>query len=225
VKLDQSWRDRAGYNASPSEESAAYYCRTLNGKPLASDPSGKHFTSLDTVADWSAAYELVPSIVVGYIWHASAHALEVETGLRRIGLEPVQQIIWNKERFTLSRQHYHWMHEPCFYVRRQGRPVPWYGPRDQATVWQAPSPKQIFSGSEEEKLPHPCQKPILLFKRPLENHLQRGETVYDPFLGSGTCMAAAEEVGCICYGIEIAPAYAAVILERMTRLGLCPERA
>jgi hypothetical protein len=224
VQLDQSWRDRAGMNASPSEGSGGHYCRTRKGNRVPSDPSGKRFASLDTVADWSPAYELVPSLIVAYVWHASAHALEVETGLRRIGFEPLQQIIWHKEVFTLSRSSYHWMHEPCFYVRRKGKSVPWYGPRDQHTVWQAPSPKQIFSGSKEVKLPHPCQKPILLFRRPIENHLQPGEVVFDPFLGSGTCMAAAEETGRVCYGMELVPEFAAVCLERMKSMGLDPQR-
>ena len=46
--------------------------------------------------------------------------------------------------------------------------------------------------------------------------------VYEPFLGAGTTMVAAEQLGRLCYGIEIAPQYVAVILERMTDLGLEP---
>jgi DNA modification methylase len=49
--------------------------------------------------------------------------------------------------------------------------------------------------------------------RPMRNHV--APEVYDPFLGSGTTMVAAQNLGRKCYGIEIAPAYCAVILERM----------
>ena len=48
--------------------------------------------------------------------------------------------------------------------------------------------------------------------------------VYDPFLGSGTTMLAAEQLGRVCYGMEISPAYCAVILQRMTDAGLTPRK-
>lgn len=49
------------------------------------------------------------------------------------------------------------------------------------------------------------------------------ENVYDPFLGSGTTMVAAEQLGRVCYGMEIEPKYVAVTLERMADMGLLPE--
>ena len=47
--------------------------------------------------------------------------------------------------------------------------------------------------------------------------------IYDPFLGSGTTMVAAEQLGRICYGMEIEPKYVAVTLERMSGMGLEPK--
>ncbi len=49
-----------------------------------------------------------------------------------------------------------------------------------------------MGGSDEDKYDHPTQKPGDLMRRPILNHLRRGELVYDPFLGSGTTLAAAE---------------------------------
>ena len=49
------------------------------------------------------------------------------------------------------------------------------------------------------------------------------QEVYDPFLGSGTTMVAAEQLGRICYGMEIEPKYVAVTLERMAGMGLDPK--
>jgi len=57
--------------------------------------------------------------------------------------------------------------------------------------------------------------------RPIRNH--KGD-VYDPFLGSGTTMVAAETERRVCYGMEIVPGYVAVILERLTGMGLEPHR-
>ena len=43
---------------------------------------------------------------------------------------------------------------------------------------------------------------------------KRGEAVYDPFLGSGTTLIAAEMNGRVCYGTEIDPKFADVIIQR-----------
>ena len=45
-----------------------------------------------------------------------------------------------------------------------------------------------------------------------------GDVVFDPFLGSGTTMAAAEILGRIGLGCEISPSYCDVILRRISNL-------
>jgi DNA modification methylase len=55
-------------------------------------------------------------------------------------------------------------------------------------------------------------------RRPVLNHLKRGELVYEPFLGSGTTLAAAELTERVCCGIELDPKYADVILQRWQTL-------
>lgn len=55
-------------------------------------------------------------------------------------------------------------------------------------------------------------------RRPMLNHTERGAIVYDPFLGSGSTLAAAEDVGRICYGLEIDPLYVDVIVLRWQAL-------
>ena len=71
-----------------------------------------------------------------------------------------------------------------------------------------------MGGSDEDKFDHPTQKPIALMRRPIRNHTKRGELVYDPFLGSGTTLVAAELTGRVCYGLELDPKYVDVIVER-----------
>jgi DNA modification methylase len=209
VELDMEWRDRAGHN-DDGPASRSYMKIAMNGKGI----------SGDTRADWSEAYELVPSIDVIYLWYASAHTVEVLMGLERIGFEIRQQIIWSKTVAAMSRSAYHWKHEPCAYAVRKGKSARWVGGREQYTVWEAASPKQIFGHSKEEKLPHPTQKPISLMRIPIANHGQSNDVVFDPFAGSGTTMAAAELENRICCCIEIEPRYCAVILERMATMGL-----
>ena len=52
-----------------------------------------------------------------------------------------------------------------------------------------------------------------------------GDLIYDPFLGSGTTLIAAHRTGRRCYGMEISPRYADVILRRAEAEGLTVERA
>lgn len=49
--------------------------------------------------------------------------------------------------------------------------------------------------------------------------------VYEPFTGSGTTFIAAEQLGRLCYGLEIEPKYVAVCLQRMKDMGLEPRLA
>jgi DNA modification methylase len=205
IELDSEWRDRAGLNGCGPAETSYMKHRT----------EGHTNTSIssDTRADWSAAFELVPSLQVAYVWHASVFTREVLDGLLRIGFLYPQQIIWNKGRTVLTRTHYWYQHEPAWYVRKKN--APWYGKAgENSTIWDSPSPKFIMGGSDEEKCDHPTQKPLELMRRPILNHTVKGAAVYDPFLGSGTTLIAAEVSERICYGMELDPKYCDVILTR-----------
>ena len=75
-----------------------------------------------------------------------------------------------------------------------------------------------MGGSDEEKYDHPTQKPVELMRRPILNHTKRGELVYEPFLGSGTTLAAAELTDRVCLGIELDPRYVDVVVKRWQAL-------
>jgi len=76
----------------------------------------------------------------------------------------------------------------------------------------------MMGRSDEEKFDHPTQKPVELMRRPILNHTHRGEVVYDPFLGSGTTLAACELTERICCGLELDPRYVDVIITRWQKL-------
>src|SRR3569623_248605 len=205
IELDSEWRDRAGLNGHGPAEPSYMKKRT----------KGHYETSIsgDTRADWSAAFELVPSLEVAYVWHASRFTREVLDGLLRIGFLHHQQIIWNKGRTVLTRTHYWFQHEPCWYVRKKN--APWYGKAgENSTIWDSPSPKFIMGSSEEDKYDHPTQKPVDLMRRPILNNTKRGAEVYAPYLGSGTPLAAAELTERACNGMELDPKYVDVVIQR-----------
>ena len=226
VSLDGSWRDGV-YNAlGPAEKTYMRVSGQPHGDEATGAPGGAHrrarghrntTLSGDTRVDWSEAFALVPSLHVGYVWHAGVHAAEVAAGLKRIGFEIVSQVIWDKGLFAMGRSWYHYSHEPCWVVRKAGAKVPFRGSSDQATIWRVPSPKMIMGGSAEPRLDHPTQKALVLFETPIRNHLRQRESLYEPFCGSGTALIAAERTGTRCYAMEIDPIYVEVALARWER--------
>jgi DNA modification methylase len=212
IELDSEWRDRAGLNG----------CGPAEASYMKHRAEGHHETSIsgDTRADWSDAFALVPSLQIAYVWHASLFTREVLDGLLRIGFLHHQQIIWDKQRTVLTRTLYWFQHEPCWFVRKKN--APWYGKAgENSTIWACPSPKFIMGGSKDagdEKQDHPTQKPVEIMRRPLLNHTRRGEPVYEPFLGSGSCLAAAEITERVCWGIELDPKYVDVVVQRYQSL-------
>ena len=219
VSLDPTWRDGV-YNAlGPAEKP---YMR-ISADDGTEAPTTRHqrratqntTVSGDTRVDWSEAFALVPSLTVGYVWHAGVHAAEVAEGLTRIGFEIVSQVIWDKGLFAMGRSWYHWRHEPCWVVRRKAaRRCPSTASATSRRCGRRPSPKMIMGGSKEEKQDHPAQKPVVLSETPIANHLRKGESVYDPFLGSGTTLVAAERLERVAYAMEIDPRYVQVAIER-----------
>lgn len=183
VEYDPSWRASAGINGSDKKLGVV---------------------ANDDRADWRAAYELFPGDVA-YVWHAGIYAGTVADGLLATGFQIRAQIIWAKDRFALSRGHYHWQHEPCWYgVRSKGH---WAGDRRQTTLWTIPA-------REDEGHGHGTQKPVECMRRPIANNSSPGQAVYDPFLGSGTTLIAAEKEGRVLLGMELEPAYVDVIVTR-----------
>jgi DNA modification methylase len=169
----------------------------------------------DDQSDWTQAYELYPGDVA-YVWHAGIHAVEVAASLQRAGFEIRSQIIWGKQHFAISRGHYHWQHEPCWYAVRKGKSANWCGDRKQSTLWQAAN-LNPFGGDREEATGHGTQKPVELMKRPILNHTQRGQCIYEPFSGSGTLLIACELTERICCGLEIDPYYVDMSICRWQR--------
>lgn len=162
----------------------------------------------DDRVDWSAAFRWFLGDVA-YVWHAGKHASDVARQLEAKDLEIRSQIIWKKPHFAISRGDYHWGHEPCWYAVRAGRSSQWCGGRSQSTIWEI---AQVSGG--EEATEHGTQKPIECMARPMRNHGKEGDLIYDPFLGSGTTLIAAEHLKRRCYGIEIDPGYCDVVIER-----------
>ena len=194
VEYDPGWRDRAGLG------------KTRQSGAVANDDK----------VDWTAAYKLFPGDVA-YVWHAGVHGSEVAAGLEAAGFRIRSQIIWAKQHFALSRGDYHWQHEPCWYAVREGKSSGWSGDRTQSTLWEVAN-LNPFGGSAEIASGHGTQKPLELMRRPILNNSTRGAIVYDPFLGSGTTLIAAEMTDRTCYGLDIDARYVDVAIRRWQQI-------
>lgn len=159
----------------------------------------------DERADWAEAWRLFPGSIA-YVWHGALHAGTVAQSLEREGFTIRAQIIWAKERLVIGRGDYHWQHEPCWYaVRTKGN---WTGDRKQTTLWT------ISSKEQDAETIHGTQKPVECMRRPILNNTSPGDNIYEPFLGSGTTLIAAETVKRTCFALELSPAYIDVAVRR-----------
>jgi DNA modification methylase len=153
-----------------------------------------------------ALVHAAPGVAI-YQWHAHKRQALVEDVWTRAGLLVHQQIIWAKARAVLTRSHFMWQHEPCFYGWVQGTPPTRRPPSNETTVWPIDQ-----KGSQDGI--HPTQKPLELFLRPIRWHTEPGDLCYEPFGGSGTCLIAAALEGRRCYAVEKSPAFCDVIRKR-----------
>jgi DNA modification methylase len=164
----------------------------------------------DDRADWREAFALLPGDVA-YVWHGGLHAAVVAEGLEAAGFEIRSQIIWAKKSLVLSRGAYHWQHEPAWFAVRKGATAHWIGDRKQSTLWEIPSVHRTAGTSDDAITNHGTQKPIESALRPLRNH---AGDVADFFVGSGTTLIAAEQLGRRCFAMEIDPVYVQMAIER-----------
>lgn len=193
VEYDANWRNEA--------ERWSGCTVTIGGRAI-----GK--VSNDEIADWRQAFKLFPGDVM-YAWHGAKHAAEVANGIIDIGFEIRCQIIWSKDNIVISRGHYHWRHEPLWYAVRQGSTANWIGDRSQNTVWEISN--RI---AKDERTDHSTQKPVECMARPIVNH---SGDVYDPFVGAGTTIIAAQKLDRHAFAMETDPVYCDVTLDRWSK--------
>jgi DNA modification methylase len=186
VNYDPEWRNEAGVSA------------TMRTGKVANDDR----------ADWRAAWALFPGDVA-YVWHAGVHARTVIESLEAAGFVMRSQIIWAKSRFVLGRGDYHWQHEPALYAVRKGATGHWQGARDQATLWPIST-----GGDEDTATVHGTQKPVECMRRPMLNNSAAGDSIYEPFCGSGSAIIAAETTGRFCHAMDIDARYVDVAVRR-----------
>ncbi|HKX45925.1 MAG TPA: DNA methyltransferase, partial [Planctomycetota bacterium] len=131
--------------------------------------------------------------------------------LAESGLYFSQGIVWVKEHPVLTRKDFLGNFELAFYGWREGAAHRWLGPTNAVDVWTV---KKL----NHTAMSHLTEKPVELAARAMRYSSKQGENVLDLFGGSGSTMAAAEQLGRRAFLMEIDPLYADVIVARWQKL-------
>jgi DNA modification methylase len=142
-----------------------------------------------------------------YIFNSDKMLFALRDGLQQAGWYMSQLLIWVKNSSIVGRLDYLPQHELIIYA--------WHGThkfkkaKDKSVL--------IYPRPSKSKL-HPTMKPVSLLRRLILNSTNIGDVVYDGFLGSGSCLIACEQIGRICYGIEIDTEYCQTIIDRYEKI-------
>ncbi len=93
-------------------------------------------------------------------------------------------------------------------------PVLFYGTRPNR---KGVYPNSIYSGETSERNGHPCPKPYGWMVWAIESASMTGETILDPFCGSGTTLEAAKNLGRKAIGIELEERYCEIAAQRLSQ--------
>jgi len=116
---------------------------------------------------------------------------------------------------SLSKRHWTWATELIAYAVR-GKHISNFPADGHALNW--------WDIPKHKETEHPTEKPIEVPERAILFSSKPNQVVFDGFLGSGTTLVACERQGRLGRGIEIAPEYVAVTLQRLSDMGLQPVK-
>jgi DNA modification methylase len=183
-----------------------------------------------------AAYKNLKPGAPLYVFHSTKETVNFIEAMKAAGFKYAQTLVWYKNHFTLGRQDYQWIHEPILYGWKEGEGHYFVDDRTNATVFE--EVKKDFKKLSKNKLQslldkvfalqttvirenkpvkspdHPTMKPVTLCARLIYNSSREGDTVYEPFAGSGSTLIAAEQLGRKCCAVELEPKYCDVIVRR-----------
>lgn len=95
--------------------------------------------------------------------------------------------------------------------------------KGKARTIRDPSSKNLVSIFQRDESDHPTEKPVLLMELWIGNSSQPGDTILDPFMGSGTTGVACVRMGRKFIGIELDEGYFDIACERMRKAYAQPD--
>lgn len=103
------------------------------------------------------------------------------------------------------------------------QPIFYYGKDPVLQDGKGRASNSFYATDSAEKNGHPCPKPIGQWTRLLKRVTRDGDTVLDPFMGSGTTLVACQRMGRAGAGIEIDPEYFDIACRRVDEAARQPD--
>ena len=139
----------------------------------------------------------------------------------------IDQFIWLRQLFLDLEW---WVHRtPLINIKREGGRVPWpeHGPRRawELVLYAVRGKKpttaiytDLIETKGDDNLGHGAQKPVAMYVDMLKRSCRPGDSVLDPFGGTGTLIPAAHELSLYATVLEQNPAYYGICLKRLEQL-------
>lgn len=149
-----------------------------------------------------------------YIFNADKMVWPLREAMVDAGFKVAQLLIWVKSQAVIGRLDYAPQHELILYG--------WHGVH---RFRHSKDKSVLFYPKPSRSRLHPTTKPIGLIRRLVLNSTAIGDTVYDGFLGSGTCLLACEQTKRKCLGVEVDLDYFTTAIDRWSEMtGGRPEK-
>lgn len=151
--------------------------------------------------------QVLPCDTVAFSFGVNHHLVALVDALRESGFQCRKELVWVKDQYSFwVGAAYQQQHESIWICTRGKGTIKGNVANNASTVLEYPRP------ASHDK--HPTAKPVALWRQLIINHSDHGETIFEPFSGSGTSIIAAEMTKRNCCAIELAPAYVDVAVER-----------
>ncbi len=145
-----------------------------------------------------------------YVFYATAKARLFHDAYEDAGFKVGAGLVWKKDRLVLTRTDWKYNHEPIIWGWRKDGKHKWYGDQKQTSVFEFDRIKD----SKKDGCGHPSSKPVPMLAYLIKQCTQTNGLVLDGFLGSASTLIACEQLGRVCYGVEIEPKFVDVTVER-----------
>jgi DNA modification methylase len=182
------------------------------GKIRVEKPIINDVTTEDSYTDFAKRWleATVPHLLPknsAYIFNSDKMVFALREALVKSGFNLAQLLIWVKNQQVIGRRDYLAQHELIAYG--------WHGSHK---FFKAKDKSVLFYPKPQRSPLHPTTKPLGLIRRLILNSSKIGDTVYDPFGGSGTTLIACQQTKRRCLMAEIDPVYIKRIISRYKRL-------
>ena len=145
-----------------------------------------------------------------YSFYATAKTRLVFDAFEDAGFKVGAGLVWKKDRLVLTRTDWKYIHEPIVFGWRKDGKHKWYGDQKQTSVFEF----DRIKNSKKDGCGHPSSKPVPLIAYLVRQCTQTNSLVLDAFLGSASTLIACDQLGRICYGVELEPKFVDVAVAR-----------